>query len=445
MQPQNNPINSNQSDDVPAGDTSLPSGGSTFNPQNQGSPASQASVPDNSIAPNPAWQNQASADAEALGGSAAPAPTMPAMPPNPLLADTQNTPAIPANPVSQPMAMPAVSNAPVGINPSPPASTMPPNPLLAGSAAAPQANMSVPESSTITPPAAPQPEVIPTAMSDMGGSPPPDVPGANPEPVMAEPLAPEMPQSNLAGAASPIMYPRPGQLPGADQLGQSASGMDQPVPGMDNMGTYGAPPKKSKKALFIIVGAILGVIIISVAVALLLSTRKQPAENINPVADNGTSTPVEVPKPSSGPATPPAGYKTIDKQCYSFALITPNTVPTDQSCSFKKSTFGGKAISSISVDTTTNPFKTIDEFLDVYKQDKTIIGEEEISLDGQKGKQLTYKYSDGKKYSYIAVLITGKNYQQDGKSVTGVGINMSFQDDFDEQVTKNVIDTWRWK
>ena len=57
MDPQNNPLNNTQGDDVPAGDTTLPSGGSTFQPQDN--PAGAGATPP----PTPGWQNDAAADA----------------------------------------------------------------------------------------------------------------------------------------------------------------------------------------------------------------------------------------------------------------------------------------------------------------------------------------------------------------------------------------------
>jgi hypothetical protein len=220
--------------------------------------------------------------------------------------------------------------------------------------------------------------------------------------------------------------------------------MQNPATG-GNMGSYGPPPKKSKKALFIIIGAVLGVLIISVVIAVLISSRRQPAQTIDNSQTNNAEQQEQVPTPSSGPATPPAGYATIEKQCYTFALITPNTVPDDESCTFKKSTFGQKALSTIAVDTSTNAYKTIDEFLEVFRQDKTIESEEDIKLDNIDAKQIVYKFSDGKTYSYVAALLNSKSYQQDGKAVTAIAITTSYQDTFAQDVTKNVIDTWRFK
>ena len=458
MDPQNNPLNNAHGDDVPAGDITLPAGGSTFQPQDN--PAG-ATPP-----PTPGWQNEDAADAAGVYGAAQTEQGAAAMPPNPLLADSQPAPA--PNPTEamsqdfqhasqmtaptvapgasdQPAAMPesTMPNSPLAnaAPASPP--EMPPNPLMADSQPAATAEPATPVPAAM--PEAPQAavnEINPA--SDMGGSPPPDAPGVNPQPAQAEvPMPPQEP----AGAPAPILAPQPGNLPGSQQLGAAAAGMDQGQAGASaqmpgSMGTYGPPPKKSKKALFIILGAVIGIIVISAIIAVLLSTRKQPAQNINTTTETTQQT---VATPTSGPATPPAGYKTIEKQCYTFALITPNTVPTDQACSFKKSTFGQKAVSTIAVDTSTTAYKTIDEFLDVFKQDKTVESEENIKLDNLDAKQIIYKYSDGKTYSYTAALITGKSYQQDGKAVTAIGINNSYQDTFDQGVTQNIIDTWRWK
>ena len=477
MDPQSNPINNTQGDDVPAGDASLPSGGSTFQPQDNPAVGSAMPMGDTGAMgatppPTPGWQNEAAADAAGVYGAPQPDQGASTMPPNPLLndtnaADTAAATAAMSNDFNQAshMASPAAMPSPEPMQPTQPmadaSSTMPPNPLMAENqpvSPAPQEPV-MPQGEPVAPmpqaeaPAAMSeqamaPSVEPMPANDLGGSPPPDVPGATLE--MAQPAQNEvpMPQPEPTGAPAPILAPQPGTLPGADQLGAAAAGMDQSAmqnPAMGaGMGTYGPPPKKSKKALFIIIGAVIGVIIISVVIAVLISSRRQPAQDIN-TSTQPTEQPAEVATPSSGPATPPEGYETIEKQCYTFALITPNTVPDDEACTFKRSNFGQKATSIIGVDTSTNAFKTVDEFIDVFRQDKTIESEEDIKLDNFDAKQIIYKFSDGKTYSYVAALITGKNYQQDGKAVTAIGITTSYQDTFSKDVTKNVLDTWRFK
>jgi hypothetical protein len=456
MDPQSNPINNTQGDDVPAGDTTLPSGGSTFQPQDNPAVGSAMPMGDTGAMgatppPTPGWQNEAAADAAGVYGAPQPDQGASTMPPNPLLndtnaADTAAATAAMSNDFNQAshMASPTAMPSPEPMQPTQPmadaSSTMPPNPLMAENQPVspasqepvmPQGEPVAPMPQAEGPAAMPEQAMAPTAeplpANDLGGSPPPDVPGAAPE--MAQPAQNEvpMPQPEPSGAPAPILAPQPGTLPGSDQLGAAAAGMDQSA--MQNsamgagMGTYGPPPKKSKKALFIIIGAVIGVIIISVVIAVLISSRRQPAQDIN-TSTQPTEQPAEVATPSSGPATPPEGYETIEKQCYTFALITPNTVPDDEACTFKRSNFGQKATSIIGVDTSTNAFKTVDEF---------------------DAKQIIYKFSDGKTYSYVAALITGKNYQQDGKAVTAIGITTSYQDTFSKDVTKNVLDTWRFK
>jgi hypothetical protein len=394
------------------------------------------------------------------------------MPPNPLLndtnaADTAAATAAMSNDFNQAshMASPTAMPSPEPMQPTQPmadaSSTMPPNPLMAENQPVspasqepvmPQGEPVAPMPQAEGPAAMPEQAMAPTAeplpANDLGGSPPPDVPGALPEMAQSAQNEVPMPQPEPTGAPAPILAPQPGALPGSDQLGAAAAGMDQSATQNSamgaGMGTYGPPPKKSKKALFIIIGAVIGVIIISVVIAVLISSRRQPAQDIN-TSTQPTEQPAEVATPSSGPATPPEGYETIEKQCYTFALITPNTVPDDEACTFKRSNFGQKATSIIGVDTSINAFKTVDEFIDVFRQDKTIESEEDIKLDNFDAKQIIYKFSDGKTYSYVAALITGKNYQQDGKAVTAIGITTSYQDTFSKDVTKNVLDTWRFK
>lgn len=287
-----------------------------------------------------------------------------------------------------------------------------------------------------------------------------------PMPLMtpAEPI----PSVNADIVSTPSMTSGNG-LPGASQLGVAANGMDQSLPqanldpnlagvdpmiaNMDGMGTYGPPPNNKKKLIFIIGGAVLGLLVIIIIIMVIVnSSARKPAQNLSPTTEptsaptpKPTSPPASTPAPSSGPATPPQGYVTIEKQCYSFALYDPNTVPADKTCSFKNATFGKLKTSTISVLTTTDSFKNLDEYINSIKPTLTVTAEESIKLDNMDAKQIIYKASDGKTYSRILALIVGKNYQQDGKPVTGIDINITYQEDFDKKVTKNVLDTWRWK
>jgi len=467
---------------VPAGDTTLPSGGSTFQPQDN--PAGAGATPP----PTPGWQNDAAADAAGVYGAPQPDMGPSTMPPNPLMAPDQ--PAQAPNPTdtmnqdfqqASQMAAPTAAPTPEPIQPGADASsTMPPNPLMADSQASTPATQeptvpasassgltepapiapapeapTMPEPGNMPQPTAPESAITanaePLPANDMGGSPPPDVPGSMPEAPQPTQNEVPMPEQEPAGMPAPRLAPEPtqGGLPGSAQLGAAAAGMDQTAmqnPAMDgNMGSYGPPPKNNKKIIFIIIGAVLGVLIISAIIAVLISSRKQPAQTIDNSQSNDTNQQEQTPTPSSGPATPPEGYVTIEKQCYTFALIQPNAVPEGDACTFKRSTFGQKATSIIGVDTTTDSYKTLDEYLEIFRQDKTIEKEENIKLDSFDAKQIIYKFSDGKTYSFVAALVVGKNYQQEGKSVTGIGITTSYQDSFSKDVTKNVIDTWRFK
>ncbi len=424
---------------------SSPMGGSTFQPQTN--PQGSA----------PAWQNDATADAQQLYAQPTPGSgdnPAASMPPNPLLnenpapqpdanaAMTQEfnqasnlTAPLAPNPEPTPPVVPATP-AP-GMEPQPTA--MPTNPLLNESAQQPQ-------------PSAVAPGMLP---AEMPTSQPASTPAAAPEPMTAPPVAePAMPlpPDMSQVPVQPELYQQPAGLPGADQLGTAAAGMDQAMPaqgGIDprlaqaaDMGAYGPPPRNNKKILFIILGIILGAAIIGGIVFLVTNSSKNKQNVQTPTT---TIQPQTTQTPSSGPATPPENYVTIDKQCYSFALYNPNTVPSDQACSFEEATFGKLKTSTISVITTTESLKAIDDYFGLVKPNVTVVSEEVVKLDNIDAKQLIYKASDGKTYSEVAALIVGKNYQQDGKAVTAISIKTSYQGAFDQEVNKNIIDTWRWK
>ena len=429
-------------------------GGTTFQPQSDPQPSG-------ATPPAPNWQQTASSDAAALYQQ----------PENPVAPGPAATPApTPENPVSGPeLVVPNTESAQ-------PPEAMQQDFSQASQIATPSAPLAPqPLAPDPTQPAAPTPMQTPqepvVPMPEPGLSPAPALPETPPAtpaaPMMgAEPSSPMPSNPLMAGTApEPMAAPMSG-LPGSDQLGPAAVGMDQPMSqpansgldpnlngvdpltaNMDGMGAYGPPPKNNKKLLFIIGGAVLGLIIIGIVIFVISrSSARQPAQNLNPTT---TTTPTEetqtTPTPTSGPATPPQGYVTIEKQCYTFALYDPNTVPADQACSFKDATFGKLKTSKISVISTTESYKNLDEFVNTIKPTLTVTSEESIKLDNFDAKQLIYKASDGKTYSRVLALIVGKSYQQDGKAVTGIDITTSYQDDFDKTVTKNVLDTWRWK
>lgn len=454
MQPQDNNIPQDQSmgggqgaADPMAGQ-STPMGGSTFQPQTNPSSDNQPVMPQ--------WHGEAAADAQELYAQ----PTQEAngdnpaaaMPPNPLLNE---------NPAPQPDANAAMTQefnqasnltAPLAPNPepTPPATPAPPAPGMEAQTAAMPTNPLLNESAQQPQPAPATPGMLPPEMPTSQPSP---APAVAPEPIpapVAEPAVPLPPDMSQAPAQAQL-YQQPSNLPGADQLGMAAAGMDQGMPnqgGIDprlaqaaDMGAYGPPPRNNKKILFVILGVVIGIVLIVGIVFFVTnsSKNKQTTQNLTPTTQQPTQT------PSSGPATPPENYVTVDKQCYTFALYNPNTVPTDQACSFEEATFGKLKTSTISVITTTESLKAVDDYFSLVKPNVTVVSEESLKLDKIDAKQLIYKASDGKTYSEVAALIVGKNYQQDGKPVTAISIKTSYQGAFDQEVNKNVIDTWRWK
>ena len=369
-------------------------GGATFSPQT--SPQDSA----------PAWQQDAQADTDmlstqapndALGAGQIDQPTF--APP----ADTSFMPVTPDSTVAPEPS--ATLDMPLPANPTPPQV----DPTMSDSYAA------------VTP--------IEGAMDD----------GSMAPGVSAEPMPATATEPMLAPAPEPMppSYAQPEALPGAANLGAAVSAMN-------TMGTPGPAPKKSKKMIFIILGIVLGLALVGGGVYYFAVIAKKSTPAPTPTPDSAP-TPTPTPSSGSGPATPPEGYTTITKQCYSFAIFIPNSVPTDENCSFGPSTFGQKAISTIAVDTKTEPYQKIDEYLAISSASVTVLSTDVIKLDGLDATQVIYKATDGKTYSLAALLLVGKNYQQDGKTVTVVAITTSYQDEFDKTVTKNILDTWRWQ
>lgn len=392
----------------------------------------------------PTWHNDATNDANQLYAQTEPSvPNNPgstqpaaAMPPNPLHdeANAAQNPADAANPAQ------AMAND-FGTN----------NLVAPASATSPSVEQPPAGTAPVSPqePLATQSEPVPVApagVSQETASQPTEPTPPNLNQAMHDPYAPA--PTTAQQGVSP-------QLPGSESLGTAVASLYQPdspqgQPGMPSqMGNmpaanYGPPPKKGKAVIFIIIGVIIGLAAIAGGVFFFL--RNRTVTNTQPTPTPATTTPpTSTSTPTSGPATPPAGYVTITKQCYTFALYNPNTVPTDQSCSFADATFGKLKTSKIYVQTTTESYKTIDDYLAVFEPTVTVIEKKDVSLDGQTAKQVIYKASDGRTYSQVAVLIVSKNYQQGGKAVTGLALNTSYQESFDKEVTENVISTWRWQ
>lgn len=301
----------------------------------------------------------------------------------------------------------------------------------------------------------PQPQPQPQANTPLENA---SVPAETSQPQMAPKGPIEYPASQQPASQAyqpsndPYAQQSPG-LPGSESLGAAVADvnqqpqMQQPYQPGYQQPMAGSPvqaPKKSKKLVFIILGIVIGLAVIGGGVFYFLSNRTTTSTNTPSTNSNQTNT-TPVVAPSSGPATPPSGYETITKQCYTFALKVPNTVPKDEACSFADSTFGQKQISKIAVETSTNDYKNIDELTSLFKQTITLEKENNIKIDGLDAVQLIYKYTDGRTYSKVFALLVGKNYQQDGKTVTSLAFTTSYQEQFDYDVTNNVIDTWRWK
>ena len=393
-------------------------GGATFSPQT--SPQDSA----------PAWQQDAQADTDmlstqapndALGAGQIDQPTF--APP----ADTSFMPVTPDSTVAPEPS--ATLDMPLPANPTPPQV----DPTMSDSYAAVTPIEGAMDDGSMAPGVSAEP--MPATATE-------PMPAPAPEPMLApapEPMPATATEPILAPAPEPLppSYAQPEALPGAANLGAAVSAMN-------TMGTPGPAPKKSKKMIFIILGIVLGLVLVGGGVYYfaVIAKKSTPAPTTTP---DSAPTPTPTPSSGSGPATPPEGYATITKQCYSFAIFIPNSVPTDENCSFGPSTFGQKAISTIAVDTKTEPYQKIDEYLAISSASVTVLSTDVIKLDGLDATQVIYKATDGKTYSLAALLLVGKNYQQDGKTVTVVAITTTYQDEFDKTVTKNILDTWRWQ
>lgn len=417
-------------------------GGTTFTPQSAPvDAAAPSATPSESPLATPSWQQDAQNDASQVYAANQPSgPTTPqstpAVAPDAAMSQDFSTAANPGAPTPPPNpAEPPVFEPPVTPPPTTPAPPAPLSPIESQPAS--PVVPPVPES-TLTP--QPNPAPAPSAANTLDLS---NVAGA--QPASPPPHEPDVHPAEPAG------------LPGAEQLSAASAGLDQnqppsPDPMMDpmladstNMGSYGPPPNNKKKLILIIVGVVLGLVLIGVLILILTrSTAKKPAVNLSQEQPQQQQ-PEQVTQPTSGPATPPQGYVTIEKQCYSFAMYEKNTVPTDQVCSFANATFGKLGVSKVSVATGTETYNSLDDFVGKVKPTLSVTNDEPIKLDGVDARKITYKASDAKTYVKVLALVTGRNYQQDGKKVTNVEITSSYGEDFDKQVTNTMIDTWRWK
>lgn len=465
MQPQNNdfPLDKIASQQptgaVPAGDTGStdpvagpPSGGATFSPQQN--PVSQGSqpvpAPETPTTPTNSFQQTAQSDAEQLyAQTGQPTATNPGsttqMPETPPAAAMQQDFEAAQN-ITTPTPPPSTDmppEIPLADTPqSAPTSPEPPQPT----SSSPQPNSTLQSGSTVPP-------ANTLDLSDLpGGAPPADYPGM-------EPISPAS-QPPVTSAATtpppPAEQPNPGSLPGAEQLSAASAGldtgqssapnpaMDPTLVGMDEAGSYGPPPSNRKKIILIILGVGVGIVILIILVLVLTrSNAKKPAVNLSQTQQ--TNQTQQTQQPTSGPATPPAGFVTIEKQCYTFAMYEKNTIPADQVCSFSNATFGKLGVSKFSVATGTDTYNSLDDFVGKVKPTLSVTNDEPIKLDGFDARKITYKGSDGKTYVKVLTLVNGKNYQQDGKKVTSAEITSSYQEDFDKQVADTAISTWRWK
>ena len=316
---------------------------------------------------------------------------------------------------------------------------------------APSADPAIGQPAILPPLPAPAPLAVPPAEPALAPQLPPN------EPVPFVPMP--GPQQDLP--VQPVSY---SGLPGASDLGPAVASMDQPIqssgmdpnlggidPLMANMETempQDSSAGSNKKIIFIIAGAIMGLVIIIIAIVVIASSgpKQSDVSDIPEVVETPPAEEPAVEAPTvSPPATPPEGYVTIDKQCYTFAIYDPNTVPADTVCSFEDATFGKFKTSKITVNTITDDYKNLDEFAAIVEPSITVLSKEIIKLDGSDAKQFIYKSTDGRTYSRVISLVLGKSYQQEGKAVTGTDIVTSYQEEFDKTVTKNILDTWRWK
>ena len=401
-------------------------------------------VPSNDWASTPTGNPTGTPSASGLPSAPAPAPTPPdplpatpsvASPPEPLVA----APSEPTQPMA-PGQVIADTEAHQMASPDYPGGTAPglaqPTPLpdqnLPVSPPASDPNAVMPAASIPPTQAQPEPAPVPAGNTlDLSSQPAPEEPVANEFGITpAQPVLADVPQAGVPA----------GMPPGASVGGGLPTDLNGAMMDPNLMAATTPPPKRSIFKIVLLVVGILIALLIVVSLVVFITSRasRKPAIELN---DNSSTQSTTSNTAQSQPATIPANFVKIDKDCYSFAAYKVNTIPADTACNF---TATEGSVYNLAVTPVTDSYDTLDAFGNAVKANLTSPTVTTIQLDNLNAQKITYT-KDGKTQVKYVVLTPNKPYKFNSKAVTGFTIDSAYSDANSQSNANTLVSTWRWK
>ncbi len=240
---------------------------------------------------------------------------------------------------------------------------------------------------------------------------------------------------------------RPGSIPYSPVTGESselapvAAPTDAPADDII-IDEASSPPTTSKlKKALIIGGAALVILVIGLSILTLTSKKKTDKNKNNPA--NGSN------QGPSGGSTVPQGYKTIDRLCFSFALLDNNLNIDDGDACFLQASYGDGGHNTFNVYPETQKYATVADFVAAKKKayNSSVAGEEDIKVGGLDAHKVIENIGgpSNAQLARIYILTPNKKYTYQSVPITGFEINASLLDDSSKEVLNQAISSWKWK
>lgn len=285
----------------------------------------------------------------------------------------------------------------------------------------------------------PQPEPLPE---------PAPVPAGNTLDLSAQPgqAVPVVNEYGITPAQPVLANVPPAGVPAGMPPGASvSSGLPTDLNGaMMDPSLMAATPPPAKRSFFKIILLVVGIVIallivISLVVFITSRASRKPAIELN---DNSSTQPATASTSTqSSPATIPANFVKIDKDCYSFGAYKVNTIPSDTACNF---TATEGSVYNLAVTPVTDSYDTLDAFGNSVKANLTSPSVTTVQLDNLNAQKITYT-KDGKTQVKYVVLTPNKPYKFNSKAVTGFTIDSAYYDANSQSNANTLVSTWRWK
>lgn len=240
---------------------------------------------------------------------------------------------------------------------------------------------------------------------------------------------------------------RPGSVPYSPAAGESAELAPAAPPtdaNSDNVSfdEASAPPPKSKLKQALIIGGIALVVLVIGLSILTLTTKKKTSSNKNNPANGSNQGP-------SGGSTVPQGYKTIDRLCFSFALLDNNLNIDGGDACFLQASYGDGGHNTFNVYPETQKYTALADFTAAKKKayNSSVASEEDIKIDGLDAHKVIENIGgpSNAQLARIYVLTPNKKYTYQSVPITGFEINASLLDDSSKEVLNQAISSWKWK